>query len=136
LEYFVKCIIGFFDPGSYRLRFSDDIGPESLGQSIWREYVDRNAQQTRKPAHSWHGAAVLGRQDAVVISRWLTPSPRHHGVERCQVSSRLPFGKVGLGFHHGQFFSYYDADKLVDAHAIAFADAVKACPDRAGRRRG
>jgi hypothetical protein len=33
LEYSVKFIIGFFDPGSYRLRLGDDLGPESLGQS-------------------------------------------------------------------------------------------------------
>ena len=36
------------DPGSYRLRFSDDLGPESLGQSIGREYVYRDAQQLQQ----------------------------------------------------------------------------------------
>ncbi len=35
-------------PRSYRLRFSDDLGPESLGQSIWREYVYSDAQQLQQ----------------------------------------------------------------------------------------
>jgi hypothetical protein len=48
LEYSVKFIIGFFDPGSYRLRLGDDLGPESLGQSIGREYVYRDAQQLQQ----------------------------------------------------------------------------------------
>ena len=49
MEYSVKCIICLLDNASYRLRFSEDVGPESLRQSIGCEYVYRNAQQTRNP---------------------------------------------------------------------------------------
>jgi hypothetical protein len=40
--------LAFFDRGSYRPRLGDDLGPESLGQSIGREYVYRDAQQLQQ----------------------------------------------------------------------------------------